>query len=587
MGAKATYDDLGIMTNSTEIYVGMYAPKWEVLRYETEIIGVTPVTYPAEYGYNRKWTVERLTDNTVADMSPTVASYDGKAIVAWRSLSASQMPEDGSSDDFTAMFNAENNINYRIGTNDEDTGVTWTDAKIAYNGASGTVNAIDSAMLSDGTSILVYTVRTGEDATSTETFYTVIDKNGNSLTTGRLTNDDCTDTNVQVTAVGNQFIVGWYSEYDADVKDDVKAHDIRMARINSDGSIDASFPESTKSLGAVDISSDFHFSSTANNQDINNVSIVWSQRKDSNAAEDSGKYELNAVRFFVQNGTVGVTAPVNIAETDQYFTIDQFDAYTDKRKNVHAIVLGSDYSSADGISLYDTIDLSSVTEELTGENSAEPGEDSLNVLEAEPVTCMKLAAGAFPNIAGEVTADTDISELMPGLDLPVQFTLTNKGTSVIQNVTVSIGARSKRFTGLNLRQNTSTNLLMTYSVPEGAVQDEKYSVTSGITLGSGTLTLNRPDVGISGMKLLRESDGTRDIQVILSNNTNIPLSVSGKTVKDAMHKNMLGEELTITDTAALADIDNDICSVVRTIDVTELYSGDEIPEEGLRVYAHA
>ena len=593
MGAKATYDDLGIMTNSTEIYVGMYTPKKELLRYETIIVGGMSYNYPI-YGYNRKWTVERLTDNTVADMAPTVASYDNKAIVAWRSLSASQMPEDGSSDDFTAMFNAENNINYRIGTNNASTGkVTWTDAKIAYNGASGTVNALDSAMLSDGTSILVYTVRTGEDATSTETFYTVIDKNGNSLTTGRLTNDDCTDTNVQVTAVGNQFLVGWYSEYDADVKDDVKAHDIRMARINSDGSIDASFPESTKSLGAVDISSDFHFSSTANNQDINNVSIVWSQRKDSNAAEDSGKYELNAVRFFVQNDTVGVTAPVNIAETDQYFTIDQFDAYTDKSKNVHAIVLGSDYSSADGISLYDTIDLSSVTEELTGENSAEPGEDSLNVLEAEPVTCMKLAAGAFPDIAGEVTADTDISELMPGLGLPVQFTLTNKGTSVIQNVTVSIGAQSKEFTGLNLRQNTSTNLIMNYDVPEGAVQDEEYSVTSGsITLGSGTLTLNRPDVGISGMKLLRESDGTRDIQVILSNHTNIPLSGSGKTVKlalykDAMHKNMLGEELTITDTAALADIDNDICSVVRTIDVTELYSGDEIPEEGLRVYAHA
>ena len=593
MGAKATYDDLGIMTNSTEIYVGMYTPKWELLRYETITAGGRIYNIPI-YGSNRKWTVERLTDNTVADMAPTVASYGNKAIVAWRSLSASQMPEDGSSDDFTAMFNAENNINYRIGTNNASTGkVTWTDAKIAYNGASGTVNAIDSAMLSDGTSILVYTVRTGEDATSTETFYTVIDKNGNSLTTGRLTNDDCTDTNVQVTAVGNQFLVGWYSEYDADVKDDVKAHDIRMARINSDGSIDASFPESTKSLGAVDISSDFHFSSTANNQDINNVSIVWSQRKDSNAAEDSGKYELNAVRFFVQNDTVGVTAPVNIAETDQYFTIDQFDAYTDKSKNVHAIVLGSDYSSADGISLYDTIDLSSVTEELTGENSAEPGEDSLNVLEAEPVTCMKLAAGAFPDIAGEVTADTDISELMPGLGLPVQFTLTNKGTSVIQNVTVSIGAQSKEFTGLNLRQNTSTNLIMNYDVPEGAVQDEEYSVTSGsITLGSGTLTLNRPDVGISGMKLLRESDGTRDIQVILSNHTNIPLSGSGKTVKlalykDAMHKNMLGEELTITDTAALADIDNDICSVVRTIDVTELYSGDEIPEEGLRVYAHA
>ncbi|MGX8720069.1 MAG: hypothetical protein ACSW79_03160, partial [Eubacteriales bacterium] len=214
-GTAATYDDLGMMMNATEIYVGTYTPKLEQVTETVYIPGYGNMTLPKSI-YPRSWNVERLTDNTVADMAPTVASYNSKAIVAWRSLSAAQMPEEGGSEDLTAMFNAENSINYRIGTNNVNTGkVTWTDAKVAYNGSTGTVNAIDSAMLSDGTSILVYTVRTGEDMTSTETFYTVIDKNGNVVTTGRLTNDDYTDTNVQVTAVGNQFLIGWYSEHDA------------------------------------------------------------------------------------------------------------------------------------------------------------------------------------------------------------------------------------------------------------------------------------------------------------------------------------------------------------------------------------
>ena len=620
-GTAATYDDLGMMMNATEIYVGTYTPKEEQ---EMQTIYIPQygryVTVPVGSIYPRIWNVERLTDNTVADMAPTVASYNNKAIVAWRSLSAAQMPEEGGSEDLTAMFNAENSINYRIGTNDIKTGkVTWTDAKVAYNGGTGTVNAIDSAMLSDGTSILVYTVRTGEDMTSTETFYTVIDKDGNAVTTGRLTNDDYTDTNAQVTAVGNQFLIGWYSEHDAgegatqeyqfDTEGNpvyqengepvvqrtkaVVAHDIRLARIDANGSVDISFPESIGGTSAADISADFRFSAPAKNTNLNQVSIVWSQRKGSDVAEDAGKYELNAVRFFQEDSAIGVTAPTNIAETDQYFTIDQFDAYTDASGTVHAIVLGSDYSSVDGIHLYDTIDLSAVTKELTGENSADPSEDSLNVLEIDPVSYMKLAAGAFPAVAADVTADTDVSDLMPGVSLPVQFTVTNTGTSVIGDVTATVGGQSKTFTGLNLLPNQSTALIMCYDVPEGAVQDAAYSVVSGsTTLGSGTLTLNRPDVGISTLRILRESDGTRDIQIILSNDSDIPLAGSGKTVKlalykDALHKNRIGKEVTITDAAALDDIDADIYTTVQTINVTDLYTGDEIPEEGLTVYAHA
>ena len=297
MHDKITYDDLGMMMNATEIYAGAYTGK--------------------------AWNVERLTNNKGADMSPTVASSGDKAIVAWRSLYASEMPEEGGSEDLTAMFNVEDNINYRIYN-----GTGWTEAKVAYNGSAGTVNAIDSAMLSDGTAILVYTVRAGEGVTGTETFYTVIDKVGNVVTTGRLTNDSYIDTNAQVAAVGNQFVLGWYSEHDAgegmtseyDANGNatpkaVVAHDIRLARINANGSFDDAFPESIGGDSASSITSDFRFSAPAGCNDLNDLSIVWSQKKDSEKATDAGKYELNAVRFYKDGSTIGFTAPTDIAES--------------------------------------------------------------------------------------------------------------------------------------------------------------------------------------------------------------------------------------------------------------------------------
>ena len=248
MHDTATTDDLGMMMNATEVYAGAYN--------------------------GSAWTVERLTTNMVADMAPAVASSGDKAIVAWRSLSATQMPADAD-DDLTAMFNAENNINYRIYNNG-----AWTDAQIAYNGSAGTVNAIDAAMLSDGTALLVYTVRTDSaDLTSTETFYTLIGTDGSVETTGRLTNDNNIDTNAQVVAVGDQFVAGWYSEYDAAVEDDVKAQDIRLARINKGGSVDSAFPESIG--GELSVNSDFRFSQPYGNDDLDKLSILWSQPKES------------------------------------------------------------------------------------------------------------------------------------------------------------------------------------------------------------------------------------------------------------------------------------------------------------------
>ena len=566
MRQTANIDDLGMMMNATEVYAGAYD--------------------------GNAWTVERLTENTVADMAPTVASSDNRAIVAWRSLSATQMPAD-SSDDITAAFNAENNINYRIYN-----GETWSDAQIAYNGNAGTVNAIDSAMLSDGTALLVYTVRTdSEDIASTETFYTLIDKDGNAVTTGRLTNDSNPDANAQVAVAGNQFVVGWYSEYDADVsevdtavvdEDNDVAHDIRLARINANGSVDDTFPES---IGETAINSDFHFSAPAGNDSLQNLSVVWSQAKDSEKEEDAGKYEIRAVRFYEDNGVIGLTTSTDIAETAKYVMVDRFDTYTDNSGTIHTLVLSSDFSSVDGIDYYDSIDLESLG--LTATNEVGENEDHLTILEQDPITGIKLGAGTFPASAIEVSADTNLRELTAGLNLPVQFAVKNTGTNTVNTVTVQIGSESKTFNDLAILPGQSATLIVEYPVPE-TVADVDYTVTAdGSGTASGTLVLNRPDVGISGMKVVCEEDQKRDIQVTLCNGSGIPLEDSGKNVKLAFYKDgaysqQIGDTISIPATA-YADIDDGIYSTRQTLNVSDwLEAGQsEIPDEGIRVYARA
>jgi len=558
--AEISNDELGMMFNATEIYTSYYN--------------------------GTKWTTTRLTDNYVADMSPTVASYGSRAIVAWRSMNASSMTS--SDGDITTMFDVENNINYSIYN-----GTEWTTAQVAYNGTAGTVNAIDSAMLSDGTAIIVYTVRTGKDISTTETFYTVVGADGSILTTGRLTNDNNIDTNAQATAVnedGGYFILGWYSEHDAG-KGSTVAHDIRLARINANGNYDIDFPECV-GLEDAGITSDFHFSVPANNTKMTNVAIVWSQRMDSNIEEDAGKYELNAVRFLKLNGLTGFTAPTNIAETTKNYTIDHFDAYTDTDGAVHAIILGSDYSNIEGIDVYDTIDLNAAAN-IEYNNTDVP--NNLDILDGEAISSLKLAKGTFPETAAEVTADINISEVIPGFTTPVQFTVTNTGTNIINTVSATVGDENKEFTNLNLLPGKSTSLLMTYSVPVGALSDIAYSLTSNlIELGSGTLVLNRPDVGISGMKIIREENGERDIQVVLNNSFAIPLEGSEKTVKlafykDPFHETRIGDEITISP-ENYAEIDAGVYNYIQTFDVKDivtLNSDGEIPANGFTVYARA
>ena len=106
----------------------------------------------------------------------------------------------------------------------------------------------------------------------------------------------------------------------------------------------------------------------------------------------------------------------------------------------------------------------------------------------------------------------------------------------------------------------STTLVMDYTVPK-TVANEIFIATDvdNGTEKRGSLALNRPDVGISGIKIVREEDGERDVQVTLYNALGIPLANSGKTVKlafykDGNHKQQIGDTVVIP-SSAYADID--------------------------------
>ena len=197
--------------------------------------------------------------------------------------------------------------------------------------------------------------------------------------------------------------------------------------------------------------------------------------KDGSGAEDAGKYQLNAVRFYEVEDVIGVTAPTDIAETAKNFTIDHFDTYTDPAGKVYALILGSDYDSLNGLEVYDTIDLTNLPVRVDNEEG-DPTEH-LAILAQTPEAYMKLGAGTFPTTAVDAYVAADLYELTAGLNLPVQVTVQNTGTTAVNDVTVRMGGAEKRFTGLDLLPGQRATLTVDYLVPE-TVQDVPYSVSA-------------------------------------------------------------------------------------------------------------
>ena len=193
-GAEITAEEQNLLMNSSEIMVSVWKK--------------------AHGANNGNWETTRLTTNATPDLAPAVAvNGTGEAIVFWRSVYSTD-PKSGLMD-----FSSQDQIMYSYYD-----GTKWSDAKMLYNGANGSVKGLQAAMLNDGTAMAVYTLdrnTEASDGSGQEIGYTIVKSDGSLGTSMLVTSDKTLDENPQVAALSlhlttgtneQRFILGWHSQ---------------------------------------------------------------------------------------------------------------------------------------------------------------------------------------------------------------------------------------------------------------------------------------------------------------------------------------------------------------------------------------
>lgn len=580
-GAEITAEEQNLLMNSSEIMVSVWSKR-------------------QGYYDNGSWTTTRLTTNATPDLAPAVAvNGTGEAIVFWRSV-YSAAPESGLMD-----FSSQDQIMYRYYD-----GTKWSDAKMLYNGANGSVKGLQAAMLNDGTAMAVYTLdRTGaSDGSGQEIGYTIVKSDGSLGTSMLVTSDETLDENPQVAALSlhltsgmfdQRFILGWHSQREG-------VSDIQLLAVDENGVMSNTFPASLSALtssGQANIGGDFRFarvwnSKTSGSGYADNLTILWSETvsdETTNRLMTAAHSQLKAVRLLAEDtddddivDDFWLTAPQVVAELPGNTLLDHFDAYVEtsygdnSRHPIKAVIQATYYDQ----NKQETI-------ESDEGNVILPGEE----------TKLYTATHNFEAYGLEVEAiGVDYANLMAESLTPIQFTVCNTGVNEVTDLTVTL-APDETATLEALAPNESATLTVYHGIDE-AVSNVKYTITgNNITGQSGTVYLDYPDIGISQMKVLEENEGKRTIAVTLYNTSDAPLAGSGRTVKVGFYTDSMLEEkasvnynsstgkiITISEDD-LARIDAGSYTLVLTYNIRDYVTNElqekEIPESGVYLYADA
>lgn len=580
-GAEITAEEQNLLMNSSEIMVSVWKK--------------------AHGANNGNWETTRLTENATPDLAPAVAvNGTGKAIVFWRSV-YSAAPESGLMD-----FSSQDQIMYSYYD-----GNSWSDAKMLYNGANGSVKGLQAAMLNDGTAMAVYTLdRSGaSNGSGQEIGYTIVDKDGNLGTSMLVTSDKTLDENPQVAALSlhltsgmfdQRFILGWHSQREG-------ASDIQLLAVDGNGAMSNTFPASLSALtssGQANIGGDFRFarvwtSSASGSGHVDHLTILWSETVSDETTKGlmtAAHSQLKAVRLLAEDtddddivDDFWLTAPQVVAELPGNTLLDHFDAYVEtsyadnSQHPIKAVIQATYYDQ---------------------ENSEKIESDEGTVTLPGEETKLYTATHNFEAYSLEAEAiGVDYANLMAESLTPIQFTVRNTGVNEVTDLTVTL-APDETATLEALAPNESATLTVYHGIDE-AVSNVKYTITgNNITGQSGTVYLDYPDIGISQMKVLEENKGQRTIAVTLYNTSDAPLADSGRTVKVGFYTDsMLEEEASVTYNGSttsdaitisgndLARIDAGGYTLVLTYDVgsyvKETLGEKEIPESGVYLYADA
>ena len=554
-GDAVTLEEQNLLMNSTEIVVSVYN-------------GTT-------------WTSTRLTNDGTPDLAPaTAVGGDGKAIVFWRSVYTPDPGTQGSNN--LLNFTTRDCIMYRCYNSG-----TWSEAKMLYNGATGSVKALQAAMLPDGTAMAVYSLdRSGTGDTSAyEIAYCTVAADGTPGTAMLATCDSNLDENPQVVAANfgsgdDRFVIGWHSVRDG-------SSDIQLLAVDGSGTMSNSFPGSLSALtnsGNAVVGGDFRFASLSrDHRSLNDLTIVWNETvNDANGAVDHGI--LKAAKLRYATNTYTLSAPLELAELPDRTLADHFDAYVSGSNQAQAVIQATFYDDENP--------------QVIGGVTV-PGEK----------TNLYTATSDFVTDAVEVEQiGVDYATLALNSLTPISFTIRNTGLNDVTNLKVSIGSGETATLTETLLPNESTTLTVWHHVGNH-VTNPGYTITatSGIN-EKGTVYLDYPDIGISQMEVIAESAGKRTVRMTLYNSSAATLTgKNGREVKLAFYADDLhtkhaevacttngvsvrDNEITISEDSALARIDQGTFTLDLTYDLGKYMNSigkTEIPNVGTYLYAEA
>ena len=555
-GDPVTLEEQNLLMNSTEIVVSVYD-------------GTT-------------WTSTRLTNDGTPDLAPATAVGDDKAIVFWRSVYTPDPGTQGSNN--LLNFTTRDCIMYSC--YDRSNG-NWSNAKMLYNGATGSVKALQAAMLPDGTAMAVYSLdRSGTGDTSAyETAYCTVAADGTPGTAMLATCDSNLDENPQVVAANfgsgdDRFVIGWHSVRDG-------SSDIQLLAVDGRGTMSNSFPGSLSALtssGNAVVGGDFRFASlSGDHRSLNDLTIVWNETvNNANGAVDHGI--LKAAKLRYATNTYTLSAPLELAELPDRTLADHFDAYVSGSNQVQAVIQTTFYDDENP--------------QVIG-NVTVPGEK----------TILYTATSDFVTDAVAVEQiGVDYATLALNSLTPIRFTIRNTGLNDVTNLKVSIGSGETATLTEKLLPNESTTLTVWHHVKD-RVTDPSYTITAAGGINeNGTVYLDYPDIGISQMEVIAESAGKRTVRMTLYNSSAATLAgKKGREVKLAFYADDLhtkhaevacatngvsirDNEITISEDSALARIDQGTFTLDLTYDLGKYMNSigkTEIPNVGTYLYAEA
>ena len=554
-GDPVTLEEQNLLMNSTEIVASVYS--------------------------GSAWTSTRLTNDGTPDLAPaTAVGGDDKAIVFWRSVYTPDPGTQGSNN--LLNFTTRDCIMYRCYNSG-----TWSEAKILYNGATGSVKALQAAMLPDGTAMAVYSLDRSEtgDTSDYEIAYCTVAANGTPGTAMLATRDSNLDENPQVVAANfgggdDRFVIGWHSVRDG-------SSDIQLLAVDGSGTMSNSFPGSLSALtssGNAVVGGDFRFASlSGNHRSLNDLTIVWNETvNDANGAVNHGILKAAKLRYAANTYTL--SAPLELAELPPRTLADHFDAYVSGSNQVQAAIQATRYDDE--------------KPEVIGGVTV-PGEE----------TILYTATSDFITDAVAVEQiGVDYATLALNSLTPIRFTIRNTGLNDVTNLTVKLGSGETATLTEKLLPNESTTLTVWHHVRD-RVTDPSYTITAAGGINeNGTVYLDYPDIGISRMEVIAESAGKRTVRMTLYNSSAATLA-GGKNreVKLAFYADDLhtkpaevacttngvsvsGNEITVSGDSALARIDQGTFTLDLTYDLGRYMTSigkTEIPNVGTYLYAEA